>query len=331
MVGSFAVLGAVCCAFLANTVAQAERHDQGKYEFVDNGVIRVGVDTDRGGVIGYLAPSGGRVGNVINEGDMGREVQLAFYAEPSFYNPPTAQYPKGACNKSHLDEYVWTKFGKHARPWAPIGAGDTDGNRAAILSQSRDHTTLNITSRPLQWPCHNVSCECTFEKRISVGSVRGDGVRVHATLRTFRTDSFTPQPWTQELPAVYTNAPYHRLVTYNSSAPYTQAAISEYNTCGGPGVRGHHPGSFPATEHWAAFVNDDGYGIGIVNLLTDTFHANFFGCPDYGNQSKSTGYVSPVKDVALGAHDEYEFTFHLVLGDIAAIRSYAYQVAGHGA
>ena len=65
--------------------------------------------------------------------------------------------------------------------------------------------------------------------------------------------------------------------------------------------------------------------------MTDTFHANFFGCPDYGNQSKSTGYVSPVKDVALGAHDEYEFTFHLVLGDIAAIRSYAYQVAGHGA
>ena len=105
MVGSFAVLGAVCCAFLANTVAQAERHDQGKYEFVDNGVIRVGVDTDRGGVIGYLAPSGGRVGNVINEGDMGREVQLAFYAEPSFYNPPAAQYPKGACNKSHLDSH----------------------------------------------------------------------------------------------------------------------------------------------------------------------------------------------------------------------------------
>ena len=25
----------------------------------------------------------------------------------------------------------------------------------------------------------------------------------------------------------------------------------------------------------------------------------------------------------------YEFTFHLVLGDIAAIRSYAYEVAGH--
>ena len=28
-------------------------------------------------------------------------------------------------------------------------------------------------------------------------------------------------------------------------------------------------------------------------------------------------------------NDLYEFTFHLVLGDIAAIRSYAYLVAGH--
>ena len=142
---SFVVFAALSGARLAG--AQVDH-----FEFIDNGVIRLGVDTDRGGVIGYLAPSGNRVGNVINDHDMGREVQLAFYAEPSFYNPPTAKYPKGACNKSKLDKYIWTKFGKHARPWAPIGAGDTDGNRAAILSQSRDNTTLNITTRPLQWP-----------------------------------------------------------------------------------------------------------------------------------------------------------------------------------
>ena len=302
----------------------------GNYEFIDNGVIRVGVDMGRGGVIGYLAPSDGRSGNVINENDMGREVQLAFYAEPYFYNPRTAQYPDGACNiSSRTHAYVWQKFGRHAWPWAPLGAGDVDGNRATVLSQSRDNETINITSRPLQWPCHNISCECTFEKHVSVGSVRADGVRVDVTLRTFRMDSFTPKPWTQELPAVYTNAPYYRLVTYNGSSPYTQAATSEYNTTSGPSLRGHHPGIFPATEHWAAFINDDGFGIGIVNLMTDTFNGNFFGSPN-SNLSSSTGYVSPVKDVALEAQEVYKFTFHLVFGDIAAIRSYAYQIAGYG-
>ena len=186
---------------------------------------------------------------------------------------------------------------------------------------------MNITSRPLQWPCHNVSCECTFEKRISVGSVRRDGVRVDATLRTFRTDAFTPKPWAQELPAVYTNAPYHRLITYNGSAPYTRAATAEYNMISGPSIaRG-----FPATEHWAAYVNDDGYGIGIVNLATSIFHANFYGGPDFSNQSMSTGYVSPVTDMVLEAQGVYEFTFHLVLGTVSSIRSYAYQVAGYSA
>ena len=39
--------------------------------------------------------------------------------------------------------------------------------------------------------------------------------------------------------------------------------------------------------------------------------------------------MAPIKDLALGANDRYEFTFHLVLGDVAAIRNYAYLVAGH--
>ena len=252
----------------------AMKHDDERYEYIDNSVIRVGIDVKFGGVISYLAPSEFPAGNVINSADAGREVQLAFYAEPSHYNPPTAEYPQGACEKPHLHKYVYSKFGRHAWPWAPVGAGDTDRNPATILSQSRDNTTINITSRPLQWPCHNVSCECTFETRTSVGSVRGDGVRVDATLRTFRTDRFTPRAWPQELPAVYSNAPYHRLVTYSGTAPFTQAATSEYNTTGGPGVRDRHPGPFPATEHWAALVNEDGFGMGIVNLDTNTFHAN---------------------------------------------------------
>ena len=124
----------------------------------------------------------------------------------------------GLINKTAKQyRYVYQKFGRQARPWAPIGAGDCDGNRATILSQFRDNTTMNITSRPLQWPCHNVTCECTFGKRISVGPLRRDGVVVHATLRTFRTDAFTPKPWPQEIPAVYSNAAYHRLV--RSGAP----------------------------------------------------------------------------------------------------------------
>ena len=57
--------------------------------------------------------------------------------------------------------------------------------------------------------------------------------------------------------------------------------------------------------------------------LTLKQHGHYYG------EKAGTTYIAPIKNLALSANDLYEFTFHLVLGDIAAIRSYAYLVAGH--
>ena len=58
-------------ALLVATMAHAD--DQ--FYFLDNGVVRVGIDATRGGAIGWLSQSGSSY-NVINHHDMGREVQL---------------------------------------------------------------------------------------------------------------------------------------------------------------------------------------------------------------------------------------------------------------
>ena len=63
-----------------SAVALAKAEDS--FVFLDNGVIRVGVDATRGGSIGYLAQSGTNY-SVINTHDMGREIQLSFYAGPN--------------------------------------------------------------------------------------------------------------------------------------------------------------------------------------------------------------------------------------------------------
>ena len=44
------------------------------------------------------------------------------------------------------------------------GAGDVDGNHGQILSFSKTASSWHIVTRPLQWACHNVSCDCTFEQ-----------------------------------------------------------------------------------------------------------------------------------------------------------------------
>ena len=54
-------------------------HDA-KMSYLDNGVVKVGVDLNRGGAIVYLAPAAG--GNLINNFDFGRQVQLSFFSFP---------------------------------------------------------------------------------------------------------------------------------------------------------------------------------------------------------------------------------------------------------
>jgi hypothetical protein len=117
---------------------------------------------------------------------MGREVQLSFYAGPAFYNP------NGKCNKLFMGQ-EW--------PWNPIGAGDIKGNHGAILSQSFGKTAGHIVTRPLQWACDNVPCECEFEQQFTLGGPANTGVKVVATLHNHRADKTAYPPRSQELPA----------------------------------------------------------------------------------------------------------------------------------
>jgi hypothetical protein len=152
---------------LSGQLATHARDDE--FVYLDNGVVRVGIDLTRGGSIGFLADAHTPTTNLINTHDMGREVQLSYYSGPSFYNPPTAEYPAGACNRLFRGQ-EW--------PWNPIGAGDVDGNHGDILNLTHDGTSAHVLTRPLQWACHHVACDCTFEQTFSLHTPAGTGVRV---------------------------------------------------------------------------------------------------------------------------------------------------------
>lgn len=289
-----------------------------RFEYIENGQIRVGIDQNRGGSIGFIAASNTPESNVVNCHDMGREIQLSFYGGPGVYNPPTTKFPKGACD--HLFGPSW--------PWNPIGAGDVDGNHGEVLSFSKNKTGWHILTRPLQWACHNVSCDCTFEQS---GTLVGNGIRLISTLHNRRTDTTDYPARSQELPAVYTNGPYYRLLSYNGSKPFTNDSVAEYNTgFRGPGAKGGAwiPGVFRPTEHWAAFIDKDGFGLGVVNTETPTFLAGFSGAKGSGGpHDPSTGYIAPTMGVKLGPNEDYTFTSYLVLGNLVDIRAYATNVA----
>ncbi|XP_062515736.1 uncharacterized protein LOC134191172 [Corticium candelabrum] len=275
---------------------------------IDNGIVSVGVDSNRGGSITYFSVSH-RNENVINVYDMGREVQMSFYGGPDDYEPSANS---DRCKSKWRPQGNW--------PWNPIGAGDVSGNSGEVLDLQKDDETheIYVKSRPLQWSCQMVPCECTFEKLISLD---GPAVNVHAKLVNNRSDHTSYPAHGQELPAVYTTGSFYRIFTYNGTKPFTHDELTEFNTTG----KIWTPGQFLATESWAALVNDSLWGLGVFQPYTNLITGGFAGPHgNYGPHSGSTGYLAPNQIEILDYNIIYQFNFSIILGSLQEIRQYVY-------
>ena len=159
-----------------------------------------------------------------------------------------------------------------------------------------------------------------------MGGPANTGVKVTATLHNHRSDATIYHGFNQELPAVYSNGEYYRLITSKNGQ------IQELDSGWDP-TPGHFPwipGAFTADENWAALVDKDGFGMGIVNTNTTSFVGGFSGGNDKkgsgGSYDPQTGYIAPVKNLVLPPNGVYMYEFYLVLGDIETIRAYAKQI-----
>ncbi len=264
--------------------------------YLDNGVIRVGVDLARGGTVTYLADANNLDINVINSADLGREVQQSYYSGPQPYGDPNPG---------------WAGW-----PWNPIGAGDCYGNPSEVLEHTNDGTTIYVKSIPKQWALDNVPCECTFEKWITLDA---NGVKARFRLTNHRSDTTVYPAMDQELPAAYTTDRFHRLFTYTGSSPYTGGALTEIANNGPPWAY------FDATEKWAALVDDSGWGMGVYNPRAQRFVGGFHGTPGSGDpQGSSCGYLSPLRTETIYYNTVYDYEAYLVLGWLDDIRAYVY-------
>jgi hypothetical protein len=273
--------------------------------FLDNGVIRLGVDLDKGGTITYLSTSlvisGLGAVNVVNSHDLGREVQQSYYSGPdNFVIPPPPFAPL---------------------PWNPEGAGDGNpwgpAHPATVLAQSNDGLTIYTKTAPFIWATDRVLCECLIEQWITLD---GNSVQVHNRLTNFRSDHTNYGPWGQELPAVITNGTFWRLFTYSGNSPYTGGPLTEIINSGPPLAWAE----FRATEHWAAHVNDSGFGVGIFNAFVTHFIGGFHGTPNIGGPNDDpVGYIAPNIDEILDWNIVYEYDYTLVLGTLDQIRTFA--------
>jgi hypothetical protein len=267
--------------------------------FLDNGVIRVGIDANNGGAISYLSQSGSSV-NLINTYDRGRQVQQSYYAGDALDRRAEGQ------------RSGWSPW-----PWNPIAAGDAYGNRATVLYQNNTSTGMYVRTQPLLWDMRSERCECQFETWINL---EGKRVRVHNKLTTFRTDNrWSVSTRDQELPAVYPIANLDRVVSYTGSRPFSWDGANQI-----PKSSDWIWSRWTASENWGACVDGSNFGVGVYTPGRTTFLGGLYGGAGGTTTSSNTCYLAPLEAVPLDKSTTFDYDYWLVVGTIDQIRQQAY-------
>lgn len=293
------LVAAAALILCASALAGPPPHEP-KMSWLDNGVIRLGVDLELGGAITWLSRSGDQV-NLINSNDWGRQVQMSFYGGPVPYSVGEKQ-PRAD----------WAGLG-----WNPIQSGDTYGHRSKVLEQRNDGTRLYVKCVPMQWPLDDVPAECTMESWLELD---GSAVRARGRLVNARADKTAYSVHLQELPAVYTNGPWHRIYTYSGAHPFTGEPAREVEAKPPPTWSG-----WKTTENWSALLDDAGWGLGVWNPGAFQFGGGFNGQPGpRGPQDPECGYLAPNRAEILDHDIDYAFQYELILGTLEQIRARVY-------
>ena len=294
---------------LGSGASSAPASPADQMSWLDNGLIRFGADLSIGGAVTYLADANEKV-NVINSHDWGRQVQMSFYCGPNPFEPDG--------KKPRPD---WAALG-----WNPIQSGDCYGHRSQVIDHRNDGREIYIKCIPMHWPLENQPGQCTFECWYRL---EGRTVQIRSRLNNARSDTTQYGARGQELPAVYTNGPYHRLMTYTGDTPFAGEPAVEIPKQKHPpgGIRWAH---WTATENWAALVNERDWGLGIWHPGVYSFIGGFAGGkPGRGGPKDGpTGYIAPLHQEILDHNIEYEYRYVLILDTLARIRRYVYDHAG---
>ena len=267
---------------------------------LDNGIVRVGIDLGAGGSISYLSPSGSTY-NLVNVFDKGRYVQQSYYAGQRLDRTAEGQH------------WMWSPH-----PWNPVQGGDAYRNSPPVVAWRNDGHTIYVRTHPLLWDMNREACQCYFDTWITL---EGRTVRVRNKLTAFRTDSrWRVQARGQELPAVYAIADLHRVLSYTGGEPFRWRPVSQI------GDTASFWEGWEGTEHWAACLNAQNFGLGVYNPPRTTFGGGLYGSPGGGERDSPTCYVSPNDIAALDKRSVYYYEYYLTVGSLNQIRQDIYNL-----
>lgn len=251
--------------------------------FIENSHVKVGIKKSSGGAIAWISKAASDR-NLIDHFDRGRLVQQSYY---------------GAEDGSRWNNQPWR--------WNPVQGGDWRGRSAAILELRQSSSELFVVTRPVHWATGEDVQDSRMEQTITL---RDDSIHLRYRFE-YRGELHHPVQ-DQELPAVFVIPELKHLVLYNGQKPWTDDELTR-TVPSWPNQYSSLP------EHWAAYVDDNGEGIGCYVPSADRITYYRFGD---GDRSKGAcSYLAPLTRFAITKDFTWDYEATFVLGTIDQIRT----------
>jgi hypothetical protein len=268
---------------------------------LDNGVLRVGIETRCGGTLVELSMRGQ---NLVNNADCtGRQIQAALYDGNSTYD---------ACSGC---EGIWG--------WDPVQGGDIHNSGSPVLAQRVTADSIYIATRPNEWypdnkgggPGRPVASDVVIEQTVSFVPNYLHALRLHYRISHLGSDTHASA--VQEFPAVWVNRGFDNFVTYSGPHPWTGDAVSVARLNGTT----HPAPQRRVSERWAALVNDQSLGLMVFVPQQYPYALGFQFDGAAGEFGFGANYFRPHIPFAFGPGSVLEADVYLIVGDYRQARA----------
>jgi hypothetical protein len=274
---------------------------EGTDVFLDNGIMRVGFDLERGASLFYIASKAEndyKDVNLINDYDCGRMIQQSYYGRE--------------------DGSVWPfPSGPRLWRWNPVQAGNylnVPSITKAWTNKLNNNCFTSFTT-PRHWVTGKVLDDVELKQEVCL---EGDVVRM--TFKMTYNGTVAHPRIEQELPAIYMWKGLSRLVLYDGEKPWTN---DDLTTIDPPLSVDVIPAQSYAMENWAAYVSrDHGWGLGV--LFPHTNKLSYYLVSSSANGSAGCSYLAPVVSLEITPGYQHEYDIFLVTGTIEEIRKKIY-------
>ncbi len=272
--------------------------------FFENHRYKVGVELCWGGGLSYLedkaCPVAGLV-NILNSFDTGRLIQQSYYG--------TGEPP-----------YVRGEFMGNSWVYNPVQGGDRGNNKSKLVDARVSEHEVYVKCRPRDWG-HDGGTTYSYMENW----YRLDGDYLIVDNRFVDFSGWSHPVAGQEVPAFYTVSYLNNYYWYDGDKPWTDDTLSvksdlpfwpdDWPYCTFRPKEGN-------TELWSAFVDDNGYGLGLYTPnVTRTVAGRHMYDGSKDPAAASCNYIAPLKILRLKCFKPVTYSYLITAGQLDDIRA----------